>query len=52
MKFDADHQRLGSYAWKTGDSFLNTYKKMGWILGGTMSCSMTLEYAYNDYCTA
>lgn len=50
LKYNADHQRMGSYAWEKGDSLHNIYKKTGWIPAGTMSCSMTLEYAYNDYC--
>ncbi len=52
LKYDADQQRLGSFAWRRQDSALNTYKQTGWIPGGIMSCSMSLEYAYNDYCTA
>ncbi|HEY4205797.1 MAG TPA: GH92 family glycosyl hydrolase [Puia sp.] len=52
LKYDADSQRLGSYAWRKEDSAGNTYKKKGWIPAGIMSCSMTLEYAYNDFCTA
>jgi len=52
LKYDADNQRLGSYAWRKEDSLNNTYKTKGWIPGGIMSCSMTLEYAYNDFCIA
>jgi predicted alpha-1,2-mannosidase len=52
LKYDADKQRLGSYAWRSEDSLNNTYKTKGWIPAGIMSCSMTLEYAYNDYCAA
>ncbi len=52
LKYDADHQRLGSFAWRKQDSLNNTYKKTGWIPAGIMSCSMSLEYSYNDYCTA
>lgn len=52
LKYDADHQRLGSFAWRKEDSLNNTYKTTGWIPAGIMSCSMSLEYSYNDYCTA
>jgi predicted alpha-1,2-mannosidase len=52
LKYDADSQRLGSYAWRKEDSAGNTYKTKGWIPAGIMNCSMTLEYAYNDFCTA
>ena len=52
LKYDADNQRLGSFAWRPRDSILNTYKSVGWIPAGIMNCSMTLEYAYNDYCIA
>lgn len=51
MKFNADNERQGSYGWKKEDK-TNTYKELGWIPVGTMSNSMTLEYAYNDYCAA
>ena len=52
LKYDADHQRLGSFAWRKDDSLNNTYKEKGWIPAGIMNCSMTQEYAYNDYCMA
>jgi predicted alpha-1,2-mannosidase len=52
LKYDAEHQRLGSFAWRKEDSINNTYKTKGWIPAGIMSCSMTLEYAYNDFCVA
>ena len=52
LKYDADHQRLGSFAWRKEDSAGNTYKTKGWIPAGIMNCSMTLEYAYNDFCVA
>ncbi|MBS1660353.1 MAG: GH92 family glycosyl hydrolase [Bacteroidetes bacterium] len=52
MKYDADSQRLGSFAWRKEDSALNTYKTKGWIPAGIMNCSMTLEYSYNDFCAA
>jgi len=52
LKYDADHQRLGSFGWRKQDSTLNTYKKAGWIPAGIMNVSMSLEYNYNDYVTA
>jgi len=52
LKYDAENQRLGSFAWRKEDSIKNTYKKLGWIPAGIMSCSMSLEYSYNDYCVA
>ncbi len=51
LKFDADNERQGSYGWKKSDS-TNFYKRQGWIPVGKMSNSMTLEYAYNDFCAA
>lgn len=51
LKFNADNERLGSYAWTKNDS-TNTYKKTGWIPLSVMGNSMTLEYAYNDFCAA
>lgn len=51
LKFDADSERQGSYRWNKNDK-TNTYKEFGWIPAGRMSNSMTLEYAYNDFCAA
>ena len=51
LKFDADKERQGSYGWDKADS-TNYYKELGWIPAGRMSNSMTLEYAYNDFCAA
>lgn len=51
LKFNADSERLGSFGWSKGDS-TNYYKTLGWIPVGRMSNSMTLEYAYNDFCAA
>jgi len=51
LKFNADHEREGSYRWDKNDT-TNTYKDLGWIIAGRMSNSMTLEYAYNDFCVA
>lgn len=52
LKFNADNERLGSFAWRKQDSTLNKYKQTGWIPAGKMSTSMSLEYSYNDYCIA
>ena len=55
LKFDADNERNGFQGWsnETPYNALNgAYKKTGWIPGSVMSCSMTLEYAYNDFCIA
>ncbi|MFA6084327.1 GH92 family glycosyl hydrolase [Mucilaginibacter sp.] len=52
LKHNADNERLGSFMWRKQDSANNTYMKIGWIPPGMMNCSMTLEYAYNDYCIA
>ena len=51
LKFNADNERQGSYGWNKNDS-TNYYKTLGWIPVGRMSNSMTLEYAYNDFCAA
>lgn len=51
LKNNADNERLGSYGWDKNDS-TNYYKKLGWIPVGRMSNSMTLEYAYNDFCAS
>jgi predicted alpha-1,2-mannosidase len=51
LKFNSDNERQGSYRWDKNDT-TNTYKDLGWIIAGRMSNSMTLEYAYNDFCVA
>ena len=51
LKFNADNERQGSFAWNKADS-TNTYKELGWIPAGIMCNSMTLEYSYNDFCAA
>lgn len=51
LKHNADHERLGSFAWDKNDR-TNMYKEQGWIAAGRMSNSMTQEYAYNDFCAA
>ena len=53
VKHDADHERRAG----SGDSTAvkadtGAYLRMGWLPAGIMSCSKTLEYAYNDYCVA
>lgn len=52
LKNDADKERLGSFGWRKEDSTINIYKEKGWIPPAMMNCSMSLEYSYNDYCTA
>lgn len=55
MKHNADNQRLGNQGFGyfgIRDSSMALYKKQGWIPEGVMSTSMSLEYAYNDYCVA
>lgn len=51
IKNNADKERQGSFGWDKNDK-TNTYKELGWIPVGRMSNSMTLEYAYNDFCAA
>jgi len=48
MKFQADNERNGMSYGKPDSSKM--YKSLGWIPAGKMSCSATLEYAYNDFC--
>ena len=55
VKHDADFERLGFQGMKRNkniDSVMAQYKSKGWIPAGIMSCSQTLEYAYNDYCAS
>ncbi|MGB8317659.1 MAG: GH92 family glycosyl hydrolase [Ignavibacteriaceae bacterium] len=55
VKHDADFERLGFQGMKKNnniDSVMAQYKSQGWIPAGIMSCSQTLEYAYNDYCAS
>ncbi|HQT90980.1 MAG TPA: glycoside hydrolase family 92 protein [Candidatus Kryptobacter bacterium] len=55
VKHDADFERKGfeSLDGIKGDkSEISTYREKGWIPAGIMSCSKTLEFAYNDYCVA
>lgn len=48
MKHQADNERNG--IGKNNDDKL--YKELGWIPSGKMNCSVTLEYAYNDFCAS
>lgn len=55
LKNDADRERAGWQGWGNfgiSNQVMASYKKQGWIPAGVMSCSKSLEYAYNDYCTA
>ena len=55
LKFDADSQRLGiqdSPDPEKRDPVAASYKSTGWIPAGIMSCSISLEYSYNDFCAA
>jgi predicted alpha-1,2-mannosidase len=55
LKYDADTERNGWQGWSNKEPYntLNgAYKKTGWIPASVMSCSRTLEYAYNDFCIA
>jgi predicted alpha-1,2-mannosidase len=51
LKFNAENERQGSHRWNKNDK-TDTYRELGWIPVGRMSNSMTLEYAYNDFCAA
>ncbi|HEY3371141.1 MAG TPA: GH92 family glycosyl hydrolase [Prolixibacteraceae bacterium] len=55
LKNDADKERAGWQGWGTfgiNNTLMASYKTKGWIPAGIMSCSKSLEYSYNDYCTA
>ncbi len=55
LKNDADNERNGWQGFTDNqqyDSLNGSYKRMGWTPASIMSCSRTLEYAYNDFCTA
>ncbi|WP_157887154.1 GH92 family glycosyl hydrolase [Hymenobacter sp. PAMC 26628] len=52
LRYHADQERLGSFAWRKEEPLLGYYKKQGWIPFGPMAGNMTLEYAYNDFCAA
>ncbi|MBC7902031.1 MAG: glycoside hydrolase family 92 protein [Gemmatimonadaceae bacterium] len=50
IKHQADKERNGISYGKPDSSRM--YKELGWIPAGKMNCSVTLEYAYNDFCAA
>ena len=50
MKHNADNERNGISYGKPDSSRM--YKELGWIPAGKMSCSVSLEYSYNDFCAA
>lgn len=50
MKHQANNERLGIKYIRPDSG--NMYKTLGWIPAGKMSNSITLEYAYNDFCAA
>ncbi len=55
LKYHADHERNGFQGFSNGgpyDRVSGAYKIKGWIPATIMSCSLTLEYAYNDFCIA
>ena len=47
---DGNLGRLGAESPDASVSDTSDYKNQGWIPAGEMSCSYTLEYAYNDFC--
>jgi len=51
IKFHADSGRNG-ISYNKGPDSSAMYKELGWIPAGKMSNSVTLEYAYNDFCAA
>ncbi len=55
VKHNAENDRIGWQGFGHSDvvdSAMASYKSRGWIPAGGMSCSKTLEYAYNDFCAA
>jgi predicted alpha-1,2-mannosidase len=50
IKHQADNERNGTSYGRPDSSKM--YKELGWIPAGKMSNSVTLEYAYNDFCAA
>lgn len=52
LKFNAEHRRIGFHLLGAEGDCHERYKETGWIPSGVMSTSQTLEFAYNDYCTA
>lgn len=58
LKFSADKERKAGPLMlldENGNKEQNdslAYRQNGWVPAGIMSCSTSLEYSYNDYCTA
>ncbi len=55
IKHNAEDDRIGFQGFGNPgivDTVMASYKSRGWIPAGNMSCSKTLEYAYNDFCAA
>jgi len=55
IKHNAENDRIGFQGFGNPgivDTVMASYKSRGWIPAGNMSCSKTLEYAYNDFCAA
>lgn len=51
VKHNADERRIGHKAWNDPEhGAFEKYKELGYIPAWSMSCSQTLEFAYNDYC--
>jgi len=50
LKHHAENARQGTQREKSDSGKL--YKQYGWIPAGKMSSSLTLEYAYNDFCAS
>jgi predicted alpha-1,2-mannosidase len=55
VKHNSESDRIGWQGFGNSgivDSAMASYRVRGWIPAGGMSCSKTLEYAYNDFCAA
>ena len=55
VKHNSESDRIGWQGFGNSgivDSAMASYRIRGWIPAGVMSCSKTLEYAYNDFCAA
>lgn len=50
LKYNADSMRIGYRGNSVNTDNYLKYKQLGWIPDCIMSTSMTLEFAYNDYC--
>lgn len=51
IKHNADYMRDCPFS-ENGENkhLVDKYRENGWVPEGIMTCSYTLEYAYNDYC--